>query len=110
MKKPVPITLTEGINRAGQEALVELILHTFPGQAHLAGSGPCGRTCGECGFCACRNSSGRAGPGDQSSASAPCLKARQLSHGRCQSEIPHFAAACRHFEPTEPNEEVKTSD
>ena len=107
--KPARITLTEGINREGQEQVAALAQQTYHGMAHFAGTGPSGQTCHECRFWARRDTSGRP-PAGKSSKSAPCLKARQLSHGRCGSEIPHFAAACRHFEASEMKDKVKTSD
>ena len=110
--RPALILLTQGINREGQELIVELAQQTFEGQAHFAGTGPAGHTCRECRFWAHRIRARRSGlttAGEPKPAS--CLKAQQLSHSRKRTPVvPHFAVACRHFEPTEPNEEVNTSD
>lgn len=68
---------------------------THDGQAHLAGTGPSGRTCRECVHWAC-------GRGEYKNngelKSARCNKFSRLTGGRKGREVPHHALACRHFE------------
>jgi hypothetical protein len=78
---------------------VAMVRATKPGQAHWAGTGPAGKTCGQCdhlGYWAkVRNS---AGDNVCSRRRTGCAKFFQLT-GNHGAVIPPAAGACRHFQP-----------
>jgi hypothetical protein len=97
-----------GQNLAGENRHEQAIRNTYIGMAHLAGSGPEGRTCRECIHYGSMGKWGdRQGPGYYSESDP--LKANQLKQGRCFYAIPHKsprrfphdARACRFFEASE---------
>lgn len=70
---------------------------TKPGQAFWGGTGPAGKTCRGCArweFDGYMASSGLL-------KDAPCGKYRALMHGQQGDRVPHFARACKYFEPGE---------
>jgi hypothetical protein len=72
---------------------------TRPGQAHWAGTGPAGKTCGQCSHLGyweqVRNSTGDT---VYSRHRTGCAKFFQLT-GKHGAVIPPAAGACRHFQP-----------
>lgn len=89
----------------------DAILATFIGQAHIAGTGPEGKTCRECSLwgvkCTKNKVWGIHSPGHFSTGNK--LRGGQLKNGGCHKEIrgkasrrfPHHAPACRFFEASE---------
>jgi sarcosine oxidase delta subunit len=79
---------------------------TYPGQAHWAGSGPSGKTCGDC-ACLGYYKQRRNARGDiiRSEHTGGCRRFFELT-GNHGPVIPASAGACRHFETkqTEPKE------
>lgn len=75
---------------------------TFPGQAHLAGSGPEGKTCRECRLFSNegRYSANSAKHPPNSLKPGHCRKYTVLMK-RQGAKFPHSARACRHFEQNE---------
>ena len=78
---------------------VAMVRATRAGQAHWAGTGPAGKTCGQCSYLGyweqVRNS---AGDNVYSRHRAGCAKFFQLT-GKHGAVIPPSACACRHFQP-----------
>lgn len=80
---------------------------TYLGQAHIAGSGPPGRTCRECRFFHLLKDGAPVSPGFYSKANRDT--AGQLKPAKCNYPIPHkaprrfphHAKACRFFEAAE---------
>jgi hypothetical protein len=72
---------------------------TFPGMAHLAGTGPRGLTCRECEFWDHRKGdySQPTSKGRGAIKPAPCKKFQQLMRGQKGKAVPDDALACRHF-------------
>lgn len=87
--------LTHGLSREGPERdFVSAAARTHVGQAHLAGSGPFGKTCREClSWQFVKAWAAKGGPKP-----SPCAQYRRLMRewGR---NVPHDAAACKYFEP-----------
>lgn len=75
------------------------LTQTHEGQAHLAGSGPAGRTCRECLLWAFDGYHATGGLNRVAGALKPatCGKYRELMR-RAGKAIPHHAKACRHFQ------------
>jgi hypothetical protein len=72
---------------------------TAPGQAHFAGTGPTGKTCGECKFKGYRRRIvKKSGEFSKAVTSAGCAKFFELTrtHGPAISK---FQQACKYFEP-----------
>lgn len=73
-------------------ALAALVKATIPGMAHWAGTGPRGKTCGECEFLV----SISVGVGR----STRCEKYQQMMNGKVGSKkIPEVTPSCKYFEP-----------
>ncbi|MCP1558600.1 UNVERIFIED_ORG: hypothetical protein M2438_002687 [Methylobacterium sp. SuP10 SLI 274] len=87
--------LTHGLNREGADyAFASAASVTHVGQAHLAGTGPAGRTCRECvRWQHCGSWSADGGPPKPSK----CAKYKELMRG-WGKPVPHNALACRHFD------------
>jgi hypothetical protein len=73
------------------------VARTRPGQAHFAGTGPFGATCGECAFLGYWRQV-RSASGDliRSERSAGCAKFHQLT-GKHGPAVQPGTDACRHF-------------
>lgn len=97
------------------------LMRTFIGQAHIAGTGPAGKTCRECALWGLKkHTDGQwfiTPPGHFSASSKVCPGA--LKRGKCNYEIrgksgrriPHIAPACRFFQQAEnPPLPMKCSD
>src|SRR5262249_4404979 len=86
--------LTQGFS----DVLERQIRTTHAGQAHFAGSGPPGATCGDCAFLGyhwqVRNEAGNT---VKTVRYGGCEKYHQLT-GKDGPVVPRHAAACRHFE------------
>jgi hypothetical protein len=65
-------------------------LNTYAGMAHFAGSGPAGKTCGECNHWF----------GQPLAGQAICVMFKRLMRGRAGPKVPRQASACRYFEAT----------
>lgn len=80
---------------------------TYLGQAHIAGTGPEGKTCRECAFWGVCKSSTIVSPGHYAKSNKKM--AGQLKKGGCHRMVhrkvnrkyPHTASACRLFEPAD---------
>ena len=83
--------------------LTAQIAKTRPGMAHWAGSGPFGRTCGDCSYLTywqqIRNAAGNNVGTKQRHG---CAKFRELT-GRHGPVVPKHAEACRYFAPRDEN-------
>jgi hypothetical protein len=90
------ILMTRGLTAVNHQAAA-----SFVGMAHFAGTGPEGKTCGECYFWANGNPSERLA--NRRVKPRACAKYRQLA-GREGTPVPHHAGACRYFLPTHPPE------
>lgn len=89
---------TLGLNREGQEEVVQAFNRTHQGMAHFAGTGPIGATCRECKFWQHQKTwSSASGKGHGMPMPARCMRYRQLMHERGKM-VPHDARACKHFE------------
>jgi hypothetical protein len=58
-----------------------LMAHSVPGMAHFAGTGPKGKTCGECAYWMLQR----------------CDKYRQLAHRPGPRNIPFHTSSCKYF-------------
>lgn len=84
------------------------IFSTFIGQAHIAGTGPEGKTCRECALWGVKNSDGPRewigcpGHFSHKNKRAPGQLKRGGCHyeirGKAKRRIPHFAPSCRFFQ------------
>jgi hypothetical protein len=97
------LTVTEGLNREGQEEIIAAVSQTHAGMAHFALTGPAGRSCRECAHCA---SSGKwfSARGRLAGAPkpAPCSKFEKLMHLEAGGPpVPHDAHACKFFSENE---------
>ena len=80
--------------------LAAMMRATKPGQAHWAGTGPAGKTCGQCSHLGYWEQV-RNGTGDtvySRRRTGCCAKFFQLT-GKHGAVIPPGAGACRHFQP-----------
>ena len=79
--------------------LAAMMRATKPGQAHWAGTGPAGKTCGDCvhlGYL--RQHRNASGDLVKSERTGGCQRYFQLT-GKHGAVIPPSACACRHFQP-----------
>lgn len=95
----MPRRLSVDTSLTGLREVDALASHTYAGQAHLAGTGPAGKTCRECehfkgdGY---NVGSGLPRPGR-------CQKFMAMMNSAYPPKIPAAAAACKYFVPaTEP--------
>jgi hypothetical protein len=80
-------------------ALAAMMRATYAGQAHWAGSGPVGKTCGQCAFLGYfKQHYSASGDLVGSERTRGCKRYHELTgiHGPA---VPAVASACRHFEP-----------
>lgn len=75
-------------NLTKDEKTDELMRGTVAGMAHFAGTGPSGKTCGDCKFLTYINIKG---------AHARCAMFQKLMGKYGPVDIPSYTLACRHF-------------
>ncbi len=67
---------------------------THPGQAHFAGTGPRGTTCGQCAHWQAQRITRRKG-----TTAAPCAMHKKLRQGRQEGKaVPRSTSSCKYFE------------
>jgi hypothetical protein len=86
------------LTQAHPSELAQQIRNTAPGQAHWAGTGPAGRTCGECEhFNYWRQIYNRSGAITHTEQHQGCKKYEQLTNKK-GPKIDKQLLACRHFQ------------
>jgi len=72
--------------------------HTHPGMAHLAGTGPAGKTCRECEHFLSDGHYAKSGKHGGALKPGQCCMYTSLMRAKGPN-VPHYALACRHFGP-----------
>jgi len=99
------LALIERLTQGYPDILAHQLRTTYAGQAHFANTGPFGATCGDCAFLGYyRPRHNNAGDIVGATRYGGCGKFHQLT-GKHGAVVPKQAAACRHFQRIEKEEQ-----